>query len=302
MNMTDWLLKQTLSSASADVFAVPPTVGLNPRAENNDPGDPSIRKFFRMAMDMQRGIYEPSCRVFAPFYRQVTVPVYGLDETEAAPYFELAYSDVRMAFLEYFNDYNCGRPFFLWGFSQGADMCLRLMKDIFGEEKYRKNFVACYAIGWRLTSDEVRAYPQLVPAQGEDDTGVVVCFNSETAGVRGSITVPEGIRSVCINPVSWKTAGHTDKSLNPGSRFFDLMTGKETGSETGSCAVTVNPDRGTLCIDGFDPEDGDILGLGKGVLHLYDYMLFYESLKRNIPCRLEAFLERNGIPKQNRCI
>ncbi len=40
-----------------------------------------------------------------------------------------------------------GRPIILAGFSQGADMCLRLMKDFFGQDGRMDQLIACYAIG-----------------------------------------------------------------------------------------------------------------------------------------------------------
>ena len=55
-------------------------------------------------------------------------------------------------------------------------MCLELIKD-YPEEM--DDMIACYCIGWALTKEDVEEYPQLVPASGETDTGVVVCFSSE---------------------------------------------------------------------------------------------------------------------------
>ena len=87
---------------------------------------------------MERGIYEQHCRMYAPYYRQAVLADYDLPIKEAEPYFNLAYKDVRAAFVYYMQHENNGRPFVLAGFSQGAEMCLRLLKE-FGNEGFVKN-------------------------------------------------------------------------------------------------------------------------------------------------------------------
>ena len=69
-------------------------------------------------------------------------------------------------------------------------MCIRLMKDCFADEATRDLLVACYAIGWRITQEELTQYPHLRVASGEDDTGVIISFNSEAEGVQDSPMIP----------------------------------------------------------------------------------------------------------------
>ena len=86
-------------------------------------------------------------------------------------------------------------------------MAIRLMKEYFGEEKLQKQLVACYAIGWRLTEEETAAWPQLRPAQGETDTGVIITFSTEAEDVQDSALIPAGMKTLAINPLNWKTDG-----------------------------------------------------------------------------------------------
>ncbi len=74
--------------------------------------------------------------------------VYGLDETEREQYMQEVYRDVSDAFAYYLDNENGGRPIVLAGFSQGADMCYRLLEEYFGDKKLEERLVAVYAIGW----------------------------------------------------------------------------------------------------------------------------------------------------------
>ena len=57
-------------------------------------------------------------------------------------------------------------------------------------------------------------------AEGETDTGVIVAFNSEAEEITDSLMIPEGTKTLAINPLNWKTDGTSaDKSLNLGACF-----------------------------------------------------------------------------------
>ena len=95
------------------------------------------------------------------------------------------------------------------------------MKDYFNEGEARELLVACYAIGWRITQEELDEYPGLEFAEGEDDTGVIVAFNSEAEDVKESLLIPEGVKTLAINPLNWNNTDGTpaDKSMNLGACF-----------------------------------------------------------------------------------
>ena len=72
--------------------------------------------------------------MFAPYYRQAAMKVYSLSRKDREPFMEIAYSDVSVAFSYYLTHENDGRPIILAGFSQGADMCYRLLAQYFDDE------------------------------------------------------------------------------------------------------------------------------------------------------------------------
>lgn len=292
---SNWAYWDIGENKDADVFLICPTVDLGePGRYHMSLQDEETKTSFLGALNMERGIYENTCRLYAPYYRQATLNVYEMDEKAAAQYFDLAYQDVRGAFLYYLEHENQGSPLILAGFFQGADMCIRLMKEFFQDKTYSDLLVATYAIGWRVTPEEVATYPQLKMAQGERDTGVIVSFNTEAESITTSLLVPQ--RTLAINPLNWKTDSSPAKaSLNLGACFTDYeenMT-KEIPHFTGAY---LDEKRGTLKVIDVDQEEyPPILSLFKpGIYHLYDYQFFYRNLQENVSKRTKRYVQQKN--------
>ena len=202
----NWAYYAEGEGKEADLFLICPTVDMGKNENYNmSMEDAATKESFVGALNMERGIYEDSAIMYAPYYRQMTFPVYSMTEEEMQPYLEIAYRDVAAAFEYYFEHCNNGRPIILAGFSQGSQLLLMLMKEYFDDPKYSDKLVAAYCIGWRVTEEDVAQYPQLKMARGEDDTGVIISFNSEAEGIEESLIVPSGGKTLGINPLNWKT-------------------------------------------------------------------------------------------------
>lgn len=293
-DMGSWAYWRVGENKPADLFIVCPTVDLGTGGNKNmSLADNEAKKNFYGALNMERGIYEQHCRMYAPYYRQAVLADYDLPANEAEPYFNLAYKDVRAAFLYYMQHENNGKPFVLAGFSQGAEMCLRLLKEFGNEDFVKNNMVACYAIGWRFTPQEAKQYPYIRPAQSADDLGTVIMFNSEAPEVTSSLMVPHGEKSFCINPLNWRTDGTmADKALNSGACFTDYSGSikREVPQLTGCYIDSV---RGTLKVTDIDKKEF-VPGLplfSEGVYHIYDYQFFYRNLQQNVNLRIKTFME-----------
>lgn len=289
-----WAYWRVGENKAADLFIVCPTVDLGTDGHTNmSLTDENIKGNFTGALNMQRGIYEKNCRMYAPYYRQATLADYTLPRQDAAAYFDLAYSDVRAAFLYYMQHENGGRPFVLAGFSQGAEMCLRLLKEFGNDGFVKNNMVACYAIGWRFTPQEAEKYPYIQPAKCADDLGKVIIFNSEAPEVTSSAIVPEGVKSFAINPLTWSRGSQkAPKTLNAGACFTDYSgtVVREVPQLTGCYIDSV---RGTLKVTDVDKKEF-VPGLplfSEGVYHIYDYQFFYRNLQQNVNLRIKTFME-----------
>ena len=281
-----------------DVFLIPPTVDTLSPSNSVDLND-KLKGRFVNALDMERGIFEETCRMYAPYYRQMSINAYGLPADQRIQAREVAYRDIADAFQWYLDNANDGRPVILAGFSQGGELCLEIMKDFYGgnsEEAVglRDRLVAVYAMGWRLTEEMTEEFPQLVPAKGETDTGVVICFDCEDGTIDNTIIIPRGVKSLSINPLNWETDDTmAERTLNKGAVMENggIPIPEFCGAYIG--------DRGQIVVTDIDRDDyPPVLDLfPNGSYHLYDYMFFFTNLKDNVALRSDTYLEAHGLKK-----
>ena len=207
---------------------------------------------------------------YCPYYRQISLNVWMDGEAAVEELFPLSMEDISAAFDYYLEHYNNGRPFVLAGFSQGGKAVVELVKHLPAEAYGR--MAAAYAIGYRISDEELAQYPQLLPATDSTGTGTIICYNS--------VACPEaacGVLSpsdVCINPVNWTTDA-TPAILND------------------SVTVTVDTVNHLLIVDGLDPEHYYAPSLAStfplGNYHLQELTLYQEHLRRNTALRLYNF-------------
>lgn len=290
-DVNNWAYAPIEKSAwDVDVFFVAPTVFLGSENQlNMSLDDTALRRNFIGAINMEKGIYDQQANFYAPYYRQAALFAYKIAPMADAPCFDLAYQDVKDAFLYYLEHFNHDRPIVLAGFSQGGDMVLRLLKDVYQDKRLQERLVAAYAIGWRVTPKEATDYPQLKMAQGERDTGVIISFNTEASYIKTSLLVPN--TTLGINPLNWTTTEtYADKSLNKGAVFTDY-DGKVIKQVANFTGAYLDKKRGTLkVIDVNSADYPPLLDVFEpGVFHIYDYLFFYQNLKENVKKRIDAF-------------
>ncbi len=273
-----------------DVFLICPTVDTRSETNSFDLND-KLKGKFVSALDMEKGIYEETGRLFSPYYRQMSMNAYKLPEAERAKALEVAYGDVSAAFRWYLEHANGGRGLILAGFSQGSQLCLELLKEYYGGDSdeaqaLRESLIAVYAIGWSVTEEMAEAYPQIVPARGETDTGAVISFDCEDGSLTNTLVIPAGTVALSINPLNWRTDGTVaDASLCSGA----VMS---TGAEPipGLCGAYIGA-RGEVVVTGVTPADypAVIDIFPEGAYHIYDYMFFFTNLKDNVAARTAAW-------------
>ena len=272
-----------------DVFFLCPTVTLGSEP-NMDVKNAGSRLIFMRTVGGQKGIYSDAARFFAPYYRQKSMSHYMDPKAQ-----EVAYGDTKDAFLHFLEHESQGRPFIIAGFSQGSEHALHLIKDVLADPKIAKRMVAAYLIGWCITERDTAAAPQLKPAQGEKDTGVFVSWNTEAPDVTASALVPRGARSLCINPLNWKTdATPAPAELNKGAKVDSMLGGGN--SKPHYCGAVINPKRGTVnpvFPAGTSAPSGMNL-MGRGVYHAQDPFFFYENLRENVQTRIRAYTAKHS--------
>ena len=278
----------------ADVFFIAPSAfGGKEGAYLLDLANEKGRNNFTGVINMEKGIYDDTARFYAPFYRQMGYNASTLPEEETEALKAQAYADVRDAFVYYMEHLNGGRPLVLAGFSQGADMAIRLLKDCFAGEGMQEQLIACYAIGWHLTEEETAEWPWVRPARGETDTGVVICFNSEAEELETSFLLPAGMKTQAINPLNWRTDGEpAGKDMNLGACFTDYA-GEITSEVPQLTGAYLEAERGALKVTDIDPEAYPQMLpiLESGEYHVYDYQFFYRNLEKNVQDRIGEYME-----------
>ncbi len=297
----NWVFDGAYYENEVDAFLVPPTV--DTKSPSNSAMTEEYKKRIKYAMNQQQAIYAKTARIYSPYYRQASSNIYSMDDlSDRQQTLSNAYQDVSAAFKYYLKYKNNGRPLILAGFSQGADMCYRLLEEYYGGDSpesaaLRNNLVAVYAIGWSMTEEMLEKYPQIVPASGETDTGVVVSFDCEDGNIKDSIVIPKGKKAISINPLNWRTDSEmADKSLNMGSIKQDSKTGAVTDVEYGKYGAYIDPKRGSLIVTGIDVENFPprMAIFKEGNLHIYDNFLFFVNLQTNVQTRTDAFLATAG--------
>lgn len=294
----NWLHVASQPDKPVDVFYLYPT------AWTRQEGEPyvaaidnrSMREGAPRNLVSQASAYEDAGNVFAPYYRQLDATyLLPLPQDEQKSYvYGVPYTDVVAAFDYYLEHFNDGRPFILAGHSQGSEMIKCLLIEYMQEhpDVYGR-MVAAYVVGYSVTQQDLDDNPHLKFAEGPDDTGVIVSYNTEAPEIGGAspVALPG---SVAINPLSWtRTDEPAAASLNLGSRFYDEAGGYE--DVEGFADATVNLERGTvMCstvdVDEFSfPEEMAAL-FPKGVFHASDYPFYYHNLRENAVLRAQSYL------------
>ena len=243
----------------------------------------------------QATVFEESCNVFTPWYRQfgmryaseVMAKTGSLDEAIAG----VLYSDITAALDYYFEHCNQGRPFIIAGHSQGSAIVRYVLKHYFKEHPdYYKRMVAAYAIGYSITKDDLKDYPHLKFATGETDTGVIISWNTESPaneGQKNGVVLPGAIS---INPINWKRdETYAPAEENLGGYYYNEEK-KQMEKVPHVADAQVNLKRGTVIttVKNVPPVTGTDF-FGPGSYHEDDYELYFFNLKANVAARVAAY-------------
>lgn len=265
------------AAAAADIFYILPTCVWDWTA-----GDGLVCRYsdytrtdhieaFRPSAELAESIFaQGRYGFYCPYYRQISLNVWMDGDEAVERLFPLSMEDVSEAFGYYLEHYNDGRPFVLAGFSQGGKAVVELVKHT--PASVLERMVAAYAIGYRISDDELEQYPSLVPATDSAGTGTVISYNS--------VAEPENAcpvlspTDVCINPVSW-TTGAVPARLND------------------SVTVTVDTLHHLLLVEGLDPAHYAVPSLSSifpaGNYHLQELNFYQDHLRRNTDLRIRNF-------------
>ena len=183
----NWM-RQPVATKDVDAFFVYPTEYDDPSEgapKFADINEPNMRKPAEYAYLKIATAFEDCANVFAPYYRQGNMSYLGkiTAEERNAAFNSIPKTDILAAIDYYFKHLNGGRPFILVGHSQGSIMQSFVLSEYMKvHPEYLERMVAAYVIGYSITEDFLKANPHLKFAEGADDTGVIISYNTEGAG------------------------------------------------------------------------------------------------------------------------
>jgi hypothetical protein len=240
--------------------------------------------------------YEDSTNVFAPYYRQAGMKYAGEVRAKTGTIDEaisgIPYDDISAALDYFFEKCNNGRPFIIAGHSQGSAMVKYVLEHYFKDHpEYYERMVAAYVIGFSVTKEDLEAYPHLKFATGEDDTGVIISWNTEgkknvETNAHNVVVMPGAIS---INPLNWKL----DETYAPASENLgSLMQNEETGeyeiTDIGADAQVVL-DRGVVVTNANIAPSEMKDYFGPDSFHEDEYQIYYNNIKDNVAKRIAAY-------------
>lgn len=297
----NWASLPRTPDKKADTFYIYPTAYVSTAKDAPDIvpiEDETMRKGALGNIELNCGVFSESTNVYAPFYRQSNLGVIaGLSGDELLEFqMREQRTDVYAALDYYFTHYNNGRPFILAGHSQGSVMLKLVLREYMqAHPEYYERMIASYVLGYSITNEDLEINPNLRFAEGADDTGVIVSWNTEGPSNGDNFCVLPG--ALAINPLSWKRDGnYAPISANKGSRIIvNSATNEVDDRIPGVADARVDLSRGVVVCTNSNLSyiKVDNLGIpavfGEKSYHNGDYLFYYYNIMENVAVRVAAW-------------
>ena len=142
-----------------DVFFLHPTTLLGEKIDTIDNANLNDEKINYKTdyspILYQASVFNERANVYAPRYRQAHINMYyEKDSVKKYKAFEMAYQDIKKAFIYYLENQNNGRPIIIASHSQGTTHAIRLIKEFFDNKELSKQLVCAYLLGMGVNKNE----------------------------------------------------------------------------------------------------------------------------------------------------
>lgn len=283
-------LKSTaVTDSTVDVFFIHPTTytdndlpyGYSAPINNNELN----AKTDYSTILFQASAFNQAGKVFAPRYRQANLQAYfpknAADSVSAIAAFELAYQDIKAAFVYYLNHYNGGKPIIIAAHSQGTTHGKRLVKEFFDNQPLQKKLIAAYLIGIPVSEKE---YTHIQSCKTNNQTGCIVGWRTYKTGYTPSIILKEENKAIVTNPLTWnEESAVADASLNMGGILlnFNKIVPRVASAKIEGNILWTNKPR----------FFGNIFYTTKNY-HVGDINLYYLNIRENLKQRISSYFNK----------
>lgn len=273
--------------STTDVFFIHPTTYMGGvRANwNADIDDKELNQHTdERTILNQASVFNASCRIYAPRYRQAHLRVFFLpNNPNSKKALDTAYEDVRNAFRHYLAKENKGRPIIIASHSQGTYHAIRLLKEFFDGTPLQKQLVCAYIVGAQV---EKNAFEHIPLGTQPDATGCFLAWRSYKNGFIGRDVKRENGNSACINPITWKA----DFKMSQPDQHKGGIGAGFSEKYSGQITAIVNEKTGILWVN--LPEQTEKKFMLARNYHVADYNLFYFDIRENVKQRIAAFFSK----------
>ncbi len=279
-------LTDNQTDAQADVFFIYPTTYTDKPTDsylwNADISNQKLnRKTEESSILYQASLFNGSCKIYAPYYRQAHYSVFltpSLEDKKQA--LELAYEDVKAAFEYYLEHYNKNRPIVIASHSQGTVHAVRLLQEFFMNKSLQQKLVVAYLVGMPVPTDSL---PTIMPCKDSAQTNCFTCWNTFRRDYIPTYYAYGLNHAVCTNPLSWKLdEGYVPVSKNKGA----VIPPSYTKVRPQLCDAQVH--QGLLWIT--KPKFPGSNTIRTSIYHAGDFSLFYMDVRENVALRINLFL------------
>ena len=271
-NYTDTSFK---SNPEIDVFFVHPTLYFKGEKWNADIDDKQLNKEIgNSAIKNQASVFLGIANIYAPHYRQMHIQSY-YDLENGLQAFEVAYLDVKNAFMYYWENNNNGNKFIIAGHSQGTNHTERLLKEIILEnDSMRNRLLISYLPGM-----PIKQFHKDLPACSSPNQ--LNCFLSWRTLAEGYFPkdweVSDSIS--CVNPISWQT----DNLLSKKEEHLGILFKSHKIRYPNS--IEAYTDKGVVWIKPIKIPFARFYKMKN--YHIADYNLYWLNIRNNLRYRLK---------------
>lgn len=271
--------------SSVDVFFIHPTTYTEKMSSDNALIDDDYvnAKTDYSTILYQASVFNKSCRVFSPRYRQASIKMFFEKDIEKRSMaFETAYDDIVKAFEYYLSHWNNGRPIIIASHSQGSMLAERLLKDFFENKALSKKLVVAYIAGWPVPKEY---FTSLKMCSDSLQTGCICSWRTLRNGYVPEFLKNENGNSYVTNPLTWTTDSvYASKTLNKGSvlKKFNKVYKRTTDAQISNGFLYVRKPKFPWSFMYFTKN-----------YHIGDINLFYLNIRENVDQRIRSFQKNN---------